>query len=988
MGAALTLLLWLAQSPARMSRDEFEALLDRRDAPALLAFAREEPLSLGDQARGILVRLCESRSAGDGARTRKLEAAARFCADTMKDGAIAEWLRSVASWTDDEHARWRSARDEILALASEPDALRLDALRESVPSGGWALCQSALVKLANALFTADRRASAVELVTSMVADAEKLDQGEYTAWAERWLGEVAWMESELGAARDHYARALAAARELRDDVAAGEALCTLASIELSLGEIETAIASTDEAERLARAAPDALLLRRALHMRASAWTEIGELQAALDLLSGPELGAREPVADELQVRLDILHSNTLSDVGRVESARTYIDRAFELAQRQDVVSAAPALQSEVLLSKGLLEGDAGDTDAALVTLADAAARFDAAHDPRGVAWSEKNRGYVLQGAGRHAEAVGAFERAQEYGEREGLPFLAGWSAMGRAESAIHLDPLPPAIDDWLAAAERCAGKLQSWHLSWRIEALRGKLATARGDDAEARVHYGSAVDSIEKLRRRLSSPALLVHYLRDKSDPYRDAAFAAARSGATGDAWRYAEMLRARVLSELRARGSGASANLPADPRVAAARRALAQTEALARADDGSRHGELTEHIRVAEADLERTLLEAELAAPDAARLSGESAMAFDADAARAHLAASGLDSLVELVVGESESWALVLTGEQNLAVRLSIGRAAIHERIQRIRDPIEAVRVGTLDLLNLGFDDRAARELYDGLLRPLEPMIGMHTGLVLDSVLASLPFELLVTGGESLPVDPSRPFAHLRGLHFAGLERAFVYLPSARVLQAEANEARGAANGTLICLAPPSRGMTSATTETSVLADLFPPTRVLSAPSIAQVREHAALARYLHFASHGVLASDGTGSSHLLFGEHGDERLEAWEIETLHLSAELAVLSACHSGEGPAWSGEGLLGLTRSLLAAGVRQVLASEWAVEDRAVGEWMSVFYRELGRGAAAIDASRAARRAVFARDDPRGFARAHPYFWAAWVLHRGG
>lgn len=1033
LGAALILFLGPLQSPAAthgaipaaagapaqvastpvaplaspLSRDAFEALLERRAPDELRAFARAHPYEVGDQAKGLLVRLCDSRRNADEAREQRLEASARFFADTLEGGAVADWLRAVADWSADDHARWESAREELASVAAvietgraDDSAISVESIRQHAPEGGWPLCQAAVVKIANALFLTERRDLALPLVRALVESAERHQQGEYVLWGELWLGQIAWMESELPLARTHYARALGLARDLADDAGACESLCNLASIELSLGDVEGALVHASEAERVARAIVDATLLRRALQMRASALTEIGELQAALDLLSGAELGAHEPVPDELQVRLDILHSNTLSDVGRLESARTYIERALELVMRPDVARAAPALRGEVLLSKGLIEGDAHKTDVAIATLGDAIELYRSAGDPRGIAWAQKNLGYVLQGAGRHAEALDAFAEAMDYAQREDLPFLAGWSAMGRAESAIHVDPPPSEIESWLAIAERSAERLQSRHLTWRLEALRGELAARRGDDALALSHLGRAVDAIEKLRRRLDSPALLTHYLRDKSDPYRDAAFAAARSGAVREAWRYAELLRARVLSELRAKGAGAAASVYGDPRVASARRAVAQTESLARAGDGAQHDELTARVHAAEAELDRALLEAELAAPSALRLSGAGTSPFDVDATRAQLASNGLDVLIEFLVGERETLALVLTSERSFVERLPIGSDAIAERVERIRAPIEAVREGTLDLANLGFDTRAARELYDALLRPFESQLGARVALVPDGALASLPFELLVTGGASGPVDPNHPFAHLRGLHFVAHERALVYLPAARTIQPgssarhddDSSATHDAPRGTLICLAPQTRGLTSVPAEVSGLmgsaAQLFQPARLLQAPSAADVRREAGSARFLHFAAHGVLVADNPASSHLRFGSNGEERLEAWEIELLPLRAQLAVLSACHSGEGRVWSGEGLFGLTRSFLAAGVHEVVASAWAVEDGAVGEWMRVFYSELGRGERTADASRAARLAVFASDDPRGFARAHPYFWAAWVVHRGG
>ncbi len=70
---------------------------------------------------------------------------------------------------------------------------------------------------------------------------------------------------------------------------------------------------------------------------------------------------------------------------------------------------------------------------------------------------------------------------------------------------------------------------------------------------------------------------------------------------------------------------------------------------------------------------------------------------------------------------------------------------------------------------------------------------------------------------------------------------------------------------------------------------------------------------------------------------------LTAQEISDLDLrGVELTVLSACDSGLGTIEPGEGVFGLQRSLLMAGVRRVVASLWKVSDAATAEFMTDFY----------------------------------------------
>jgi CHAT domain-containing protein len=74
------------------------------------------------------------------------------------------------------------------------------------------------------------------------------------------------------------------------------------------------------------------------------------------------------------------------------------------------------------------------------------------------------------------------------------------------------------------------------------------------------------------------------------------------------------------------------------------------------------------------------------------------------------------------------------------------------------------------------------------------------------------------------------------------------------------------------------------------------------------------------------------------------DGLLRAAEIATLRLNAQLVVLSACNTGRGR-MTGDGVMGLARSFLVAGVPTVVASLWKVPDEATKILMVAFYQAL-------------------------------------------
>lgn len=76
------------------------------------------------------------------------------------------------------------------------------------------------------------------------------------------------------------------------------------------------------------------------------------------------------------------------------------------------------------------------------------------------------------------------------------------------------------------------------------------------------------------------------------------------------------------------------------------------------------------------------------------------------------------------------------------------------------------------------------------------------------------------------------------------------------------------------------------------------------------------------------------------------DGLLRAKDIAALQLQANLVVLSACDTGRGRI-TGDGVVGLARSFLAAGASTVVASLWKVPDEATQFLMVKFYEELDR-----------------------------------------
>jgi CHAT domain-containing protein len=144
---------------------------------------------------------------------------------------------------------------------------------------------------------------------------------------------------------------------------------------------------------------------------------------------------------------------------------------------------------------------------------------------------------------------------------------------------------------------------------------------------------------------------------------------------------------------------------------------------------------------------------------------------------------------------------------------------------------------------------------------------------------------------------------------------------------------------------------------------------------------------RVVHFATHGLLNDVRPELSGLILslvdrqGRDLPGLLTAPDVYNLELGAELVVLSGCRTALGKEVRGEGLVGLTRAFMSAGVPRVVASLWPVEDLATAELMRRFYEGM-LGPRKLRPAAALRRAQAQMASHRRWGA--PYYWAGFQL----
>jgi len=138
-----------------------------------------------------------------------------------------------------------------------------------------------------------------------------------------------------------------------------------------------------------------------------------------------------------------------------------------------------------------------------------------------------------------------------------------------------------------------------------------------------------------------------------------------------------------------------------------------------------------------------------------------------------------------------------------------------------------------------------------------------------------------------------------------------------------------------------------------------------------------------IHLAIHGEANLDNAMDSKLIFpsgGEGHDGSLYPYELYNLSLKAKLVVLSACESGIGKMFSGEGIFSMARAFAFAGSPTIVMSLWKINDNATAYLMESFYSALSSSENIDKALHIAKNEYLLASDE---LTAHPSNWAALV-----
>ncbi len=160
----------------------------------------------------------------------------------------------------------------------------------------------------------------------------------------------------------------------------------------------------------------------------------------------------------------------------------------------------------------------------------------------------------------------------------------------------------------------------------------------------------------------------------------------------------------------------------------------------------------------------------------------------------------------------------------------------------------------------------------------------------------------------------------------------------------------------------------------------------------VKELSRNRTLSNYkvLHFATHGLVVPEIPELSAIVLsqfkGGQGDEDgyLRMGEIAELNIKADFVNLSACETGLGKIYGGEGVVGLTQSFLLAGANSVSVSLWSVADKSTSQFMVSMYDMVqNKNLNYADAMTEVKRRFINGDFGEKFSA--PYYWAPFVYY---
>lgn len=358
--------------------------------------------------------------------------------------------------------------------------------------------------------------------------------------------------------------------------------------------------------------------------------------------------------------------------------------------------------------------------------------------------------------------------------------------------------------------------------------------------------------------------------------------------------------------------------------------------------------------------------------------------------------------TLVEYFTGDTVIYALIINHDTHQLVAIP-RHFPLDQWITQFREGINSALLSGAEYESkLGLYATTANQLYENLIVPIAGRLRQEVIIIPDGPLNFIPFEALLSA-------PPKDLSNFKTYPFWVKDKSVGYAVSATMLdRAMRPPNSNHLQGNVLAFAPFFFGDTTLAAarldQELALRKGFQPLpftgeeilrvrKRMGGESIifngkdAVVQQFMDLAphyRILHLATHGK-ANMRTGEfSYLAFYSPADSlfqgRLYVSDIYNLRLRADLVMLSACETGLGEWFDGEGVVSLARAFSFAGARSVVTALWSVNDQSTLDLTDYFYKALSEGKTKNTALAGAKR-EYLKNHPG--AASHPFYWAGFV-----
>jgi CHAT domain-containing protein/tetratricopeptide (TPR) repeat protein len=549
--------------------------------------------------------------------------------------------------------------------------------------------------------------------------------------------------------------------------------------------------------------------------------------------------------------------------------------------------------------------------------------------------------------------------------------------------------------------------------------LRGKVSLAQGKFDVARLALQQAIDTVEGLLDNVAADEVgRAQFIEGtRIAPYHLMIELLLREHKDREALVRAERTKARMLLGVLRDGRQDLASMMTsdekqiDRELSARLTSLNRQLYVERQRSGSKEQRLLElNSRLDRARLEYETFRNELfAAHREPRSQRPETWHLDLDQL-ARLVSDHQIAFVEFVVTEERTHVFVITkakDEPDKATKAAVDRYTVPVTKNELRELVStfAERLGNP---HIG-EHSVSRRLYGLLLGPAKSLLRGKSTIVIvpDNFLWDLPFQALIQpDGKYLIQDHS--VSYVPSLSVLG-----EMIKKTKHLSAVSVDAPpGAKAPALFALGNPSlsvqtvdrvipsrrneilRPLPETEAEVRTVSNFYRDggSKVYTGADAREDRAKAEMSRYqiLHFATHGILDSNGPMYSHIVLStdekSSDDGLLEVWEIMRLDLNADLAVLSACETARGRTGVGEGVIGLSWAFFVAGCPTTVVSQWKVHSASTAQLMIQFHRNLvstphGQQSTWKKANSLRQAMLALMKNPK---YKDPYYWAAFVV----